>query len=195
MDFLFGPPITRLHQLSLSSPANSSPSALDHLIRSKDDFTVFAPTSDTLRHTISLAYLNLLIALAFFALTLAQTFWFTSRPFTLALFAYLLNASALTALSFTSLEVLSKASSLGQLSGHFLLKGQPLIVTGLFLASGGLLLTSGYLHAKFGYRKFGLARVRFEQGIGKYLASQFQQQEDLPIKSQDKGGKKLLPIM
>jgi len=115
----------------------------------------------------------------------------------------LISAVTLTALSFVSYEVLFKANNLKQLSSSFILSkydltvdpafsadqksqintadnySHDILLTLLFLTSSGLLLTNGYLNTKIGYRKFEVARLKFERSIDKYLYNNYFKRKEI----------------
>jgi hypothetical protein len=223
LDFLIGEPIIRLDKLNLvntqssialakrSDPSvqasNSSTAAdvlLNEIIHSKDDFSIFdnqyMPTFSftATSNAISLDFLNYLLSLILFTVKAAQTFWFTSRKFTLVLFFNFLIISLQMSVSYCSFEILYKANNLKLITSQLILFGKSTVQSApalaatasssqnsqlnesnncthdlalgvLYMISSFLLFVSGFLNSKLGYRKFEKIRIRFEKNIGKYM--------------------------
>ena len=212
LDFLFGAPFNRISELSFNNkPANNTVPSINDLIHSKDDFSIFSTSKNShqQQQRIALSYLNFLVALLVVGVKVSQTFWHASCRFSLVLFAYMLNISLLMALSYASYEVLLKANKVDKISVNFifssmsksrsarLLSGseQPAstlahdtLLTSFYLISSALLVTNGFLKAKFGFDKFESVRLKFEANIGKYLSVSFLKQQGMSFpKTLDSG--------
>ena len=211
LDFLFGPPFNRIGELSFNKPTNNTVPPINDLIHSKDDFSIFSTSKNyqQQQQRIALSYLNFLVALLVVGVKLSQTFWHASRRFSLVLFAYMLNIGLLMALSYASYEVLLKANKVDKISVHFIFSSmsrsrsgslpsnteQPAstlahdtLLTSFYLISSALLVTNGFLKAKFGFDKFESVRLKFEANIGKYLSASFLKQQGMSFpKTLDSG--------
>jgi hypothetical protein len=212
-----------LEQQQLNKIASLSASSFDltmnDLINSKDDFSAFSSSIDldktlpsesltkttTLFYstststTISLDYLNLIIASFVFSVKISQTFWFASKTFSLLLAFYYINVSILMLTSYCALEILFKANNLHSIAKNFLLFTatklvslnqanktlnsnsvefiddylHDLIAIFLFITSFLILNINGYFMVLFGFRKFEKVKAKFETNVCKYFTYNF----------------------
>ncbi len=141
-------PVTDYVQSTTSSMETMSSTPLEYLlsdvIYSKDDFSIFnsnkasknaqsndaasvAASPSTFLHqlfnsknTISLNYLNFLIALSVFIVKISQTFWYTSHLYAMLIFVFNSLIASLISISFCSYEILFKANNLKKIAKNFL---------------------------------------------------------------------------
>lgn len=167
LDFIFGPAVNRLKLLSE--------------LNSLDDFSIFKLSSNYsfALHTISLDYLNFLLALLVLVFKTTQIFWQTSRLYATMMFGVSVVIAIQMSVSYCAYELLYKVNSLRKISRNFLfqiggsvsyLMDHDLIVSILFVVSSILLYANVYLLVKFGYAKYSQCRVRFEEAMNGHLA-------------------------
>ncbi|CAF0751994.1 unnamed protein product [Brachionus calyciflorus] len=193
LDFLFGEPINRLKifkssqdltlvsSLDLTSTSPNQENNLNDVINSRDDFTVFQnPLSNVVSNSISLDYLNFLIALIYFILKTNQTFWSSSKKFTTILLFFTLLMSLLMSLSYTGFEIVFKSNNLKVIAKNFLFSyqkrenliddfGHDISSTLIYLISSLIIFINIFLLTKFGFRKFNMEKFKFEKNLSKYF--------------------------
>lgn len=222
MDFLVGEPIVRLKSFNTYNRPSDTPSeyVLNDVIYSKDDFSLFNnfKSSDTLKsssssfwsflfnskHSISLSYLNLIIALTIYSVKIAQTFWYTSYLFTVVVFLYSSLVTMTVVVSFCSFEVLFKSNNLRKIARHLLFSsiddnqsrfkssndtdyfnllyskinfnlGHDVIITLIYLTTTLILVANCFIFVLYGYKKFNKFKIKVESIIWSYFLNHTKQ--------------------